>query len=138
MPVPQPRRGSQAYLAALQGGIIGRLPVDDISKADRQRALEAEYRALEAAPGGQPVAWKGSDISAKWWPPHPIRWGSQNCRQYSHTIVFRQSDPDRARFGLPQPGRQLDAARLTAHAMRQSGLAAKRLKFRCGLSLMLE
>ncbi|WP_377287819.1 hypothetical protein [Rhizobium sp. SG2393] len=79
--------GSQAYLAALQGGIIGRLPVDDISKADRQRALEAEYRALEAAPGGQPVAWKGSDISGEVVAAAPYQVGSQNCRQYSHTIV---------------------------------------------------
>ncbi len=79
--------GSQTYLAALQGGIIGRLQVEDLSKADRQRALEAEYRALEAAPGGQPVAWKGSDISGEVVAAAPYQVGSQNCRQYSHTIV---------------------------------------------------
>ncbi|WP_149739842.1 hypothetical protein [Rhizobium sp. RU20A] len=79
--------GSQTYLAALQGGIIGRLPSADLGRADRQRALEAEYRALEAAPGGQPVAWKGSAISGEVVAAAPYQVGSQNCRQYSHTIV---------------------------------------------------
>ncbi len=54
---------SASYIAALGGGVIGRTAGLSISKADRQRALEAEYRALEVARGGQPVVWEGSGIS---------------------------------------------------------------------------
>lgn len=77
--------GSAAYLNALQGGIAGRSGLT-FSESDTQRALEAEYRALEAAPGGQPVTWesrnaKGSVVAAA-----PYQVGTQNCRQYRHVL----------------------------------------------------
>ena len=79
---------SATYIAALQGGIIGRSGVD-ISDSDLQRALEAEYRALEYGQGGQATAWKGDDsgtygqaVAAQ-----PYRVGSQDCRQYTQTVV---------------------------------------------------
>ncbi|WP_244563643.1 hypothetical protein [Ensifer aridi] len=78
---------SAAYIEALQGGIIARLGGVDLSKSDRQRALEAEYRALEAAPGGQPVAWEGRNLSGSVVAAAPYQVGSQNCRQYSHTVT---------------------------------------------------
>ncbi|RVN64708.1 hypothetical protein CN110_30620, partial [Sinorhizobium meliloti] len=53
---------SATYIEALQGGVVSRLGGVDLGKSDRQRALEAEYRALEAAPGGQPVAWQGRGV----------------------------------------------------------------------------
>ncbi len=81
-PRPSP---SAAYITALQGGIVGRSEVS-ISNSDRARALEAEYRALEASPGGQPVAWTGRDVSGQVIAAAPYQVGSQNCRQYTHTV----------------------------------------------------
>ncbi|MCV9997727.1 hypothetical protein OE766_05665 [Pararhizobium sp. YC-54] len=80
---------SASYIAALEGGVIGRQAGLSISKADRQRALEAEYRALEAARGGQPVVWQGSSISGSVVAAAPYQVGSQNCRQYSHTVTVK-------------------------------------------------
>ncbi|ASY55707.1 MULTISPECIES: membrane protein [Sinorhizobium] len=80
---------SAAYIEALQGGVIARLGTIDLGKSDRQRALEAEYRALEAAPGGQPVAWEGRGVSGSVVAAAPYQVGSQNCRQYSHTVVVK-------------------------------------------------
>jgi len=83
---------SASYIAALQGGVIGRGPDLSLRKADRQRALEAEYRALEAAPGGQPVVWQGSGITGSVVAAAPYQVGSQNCRQYSHTVTVKGRD----------------------------------------------
>ena len=43
---------------AMAGGLIGRTLGEDLDRSDRQRALEAEYRALEYTASGQPVAWR--------------------------------------------------------------------------------
>jgi surface antigen len=83
---------SASYIAALGGGVIGRTTGLSISKADRQRALEAEYRALEVARGGQPVVWEGSGISGSVVAAAPYQVGSQNCRQYSHTVTVKGQD----------------------------------------------
>ncbi|WP_429808118.1 hypothetical protein [Ensifer sp. B1-9] len=83
------RMSSTTYIAALQGGVIGRLADLDIGSSDRQRALEAEYRALEAAPGGQPVTWDGRGVSGSVVAAAPYQVGSQNCRQYSHTVTIK-------------------------------------------------
>nr|WP_245262655.1 hypothetical protein [Ensifer sp. BR816] len=80
---------SAAYIEALQGGVIARLGHIELGKSDRQRALEAEYRALEAAPGGQPVAWEGRGVSGSVVAAAPYQVGSQNCRQYSHTVAVK-------------------------------------------------
>ena len=82
-PRPSP---STPYIAALQGGIISRSGVT-ISASDTARALEAEYRALEAARSGQPVAWSGEDISGQVVAAAPYQVGDQNCRQLRHTVV---------------------------------------------------
>ena len=76
---------STPYITALQGGIVGRTGIT-MGTGDRQRALEAEYRALEAAPGGQPVAWSGRGVSGEVVAAAPYQVGSQNCRQYTHTL----------------------------------------------------
>ncbi|OBZ96031.1 membrane protein [Pararhizobium polonicum] len=83
---------SASYIAALGGGVIGRQAGLAISTADRQRALEAEYRALEVARGGQPVVWQGSGISGSVVAAAPYQVGSQNCRQYSHTVTVKGQD----------------------------------------------
>ena len=80
---------SASYIAALGGGVIGRTPGLSISKGDHQRALEAEYRALEAARSGQPVVWQGAGITGSVVAAAPYQVGSQNCRQYSHTVTVK-------------------------------------------------
>ena len=84
----RPAAGSELYITALDGGLVARNPAASLSGADRQRALEAEYRALEAAPGGQPVAWEGSGVNGAVVAAAPYQVGSQNCRQYSHTLTI--------------------------------------------------
>ncbi|NVP54211.1 hypothetical protein [Mycoplana rhizolycopersici] len=78
---------SASYISALEGGLVSKANGITLSTADRQRALEAEYRALEAAPGGQPVIWKGRGVQGSVVAAAPYQVGSQNCRQYSHTVA---------------------------------------------------
>ncbi len=76
---------SVSYISSLQGGIVSRSGIQ-LSRGDYNKALEAEYRALETAPGGQAVTWSGSakgEVVAN----APYQVGNQNCRQYSHTIT---------------------------------------------------
>jgi surface antigen len=69
-----------------------------ISNSDRVRALEAEYKALESSPGGQKVIWDGDGgahgevVAAT-----PYQVGSQNCRQYSHSVSVNGGAPLTAR-----------------------------------------
>ncbi len=77
---------SATFITALDGGIIGNTGLT-MSNSDKQRALEAEYRALEAAPGGQPVDWSGRTMSGVVVAAAPYQVGSQNCRQYTHTVT---------------------------------------------------
>jgi surface antigen len=85
-------QGAGVYITALQGGLVSRNASAQLSKADMQRALEAEYRALEAAPGGQPVVWQGSGVAGSVVAAAPYQVGSQNCRQYSHTLTVEGRD----------------------------------------------
>lgn len=76
-----------AIVEAMAGGLVGGNLGNELDRRDRRRALEAEYRALEYTPAGQAVAWgdsanKGGEVVAG----SPYRVGSQNCRQYSHTV----------------------------------------------------
>ena len=77
---------SAVYIAALQGGIVSRTGVE-LSRSQTQRALEAEYRALEAAPGGQPVTWAGGEVRGEVVAAAPYQVGQQNCRQFTHKVV---------------------------------------------------
>lgn len=83
----QPRVGT-AIVEAMAGGLIGGQVGAGLDSQDRRRALEAEYRALEHTPAGQGVAWgsrngRGGEVIAG----SPYRVGSQDCRQYSHTVT---------------------------------------------------
>lgn len=78
---------SASIAEAMAGGLIGRTLGGDLDRADSQRALEAEYRALEYTASGQSVAWQGSGrLSGQVVAAPPYRVGSQNCRQYTHTV----------------------------------------------------
>lgn len=83
---PIKSNSSATFITALDGGIVSHTGLT-ISDSDKQRALEAEYRALEAAPGGQPVVWSGRNISGQVVAAAPYQVGSQNCRQYTHTVT---------------------------------------------------
>lgn len=77
-----------AIVEAMAGGLVGALGGAELDSRDRRRALEAEYRALEYMQAGQAVFWgkAGSDRYGEVVPGSPYRVGSQDCRQYKHTI----------------------------------------------------
>lgn len=81
------KKVATAIIAAMAGGLIGGAIGTGLDDRQRRSALEAEYRALEYTQGGQPVSWKspsgpyGEVVAAQ-----PYRVGSQDCRQYSHTV----------------------------------------------------
>ena len=81
-----PPNRSEAILAALNGGVLPQQTVGALSSSDRLRALEAEYKALESAPGGLPIEWKSPDgrSSGQVTAATPYQVGRQNCRQYLH------------------------------------------------------
>ncbi len=80
--------GAAAIAEAMGGGLIGGDIGNGLRQEDRRSALEAEYRALEYTPVGQRVNWQSADrrhagevVAAA-----PYRVGSQDCRQYVHTV----------------------------------------------------
>lgn len=77
---------STPFLANLEGGIVGRSGVQ-LDRGDQTKALEAEYKALEMAPVGNPVSWTGDDASGQVVANAPYQVGNQNCRQYSHSLT---------------------------------------------------
>jgi surface antigen len=93
---PEP---SAFYIQALKGGLVSKITDIKLSSADRSRALEAEYRVLESTPSGQTVAWEGSGgMTGQVIAAVPYQVGSQNCRQYSHSITLKTgAEPKRAR-----------------------------------------
>lgn len=85
----QPQRAMSASIVDAMGdGLIGGQIGAALDGRERRRAIEAEYRALEYTPAGQGVAWgrKGASIQGEVVAGSPYRVGSQNCRQYTHTI----------------------------------------------------
>ena len=85
-----PSGGDQtAIIKSMRGGLVGGSIGAGLSDDEKSHALEAEYRALEYGQGGQATAWKGDDsgtygqaVAAQ-----PYRVGSQDCRQYTQTVV---------------------------------------------------
>lgn len=84
-----------ALLEPLQGGLIGRVDLPPISRADRLAALQSEYRALEFTPPGDAVNWRSGDsaLSGAVVPSQPYRVGSQDCRQYTHKVTSGAGAP---------------------------------------------
>lgn len=93
---PVAEASSGDILKKLHGGIIGQKIGSELSPAGRQLALEAEYRALEEAPGGKAVTWQSPDGTASGSvvaaPPYQV--GSQNCRQYTHKVTINGAEQD--------------------------------------------
>lgn len=85
---------SAYYIQALKGGLVSRIGGVKLSGSDKARALEAEYKVLEAAPSGQTVAWEGSgEVKGEVMAAVPYQVGSQNCRQYTHSVVIKDGAP---------------------------------------------
>ena len=86
----QVRKSASEMADAMAGGLIGGSLGGSLSAGDRRKALEAEYRALEYGQSGQAVAWTGKSDgrSGTVVPAQPYRVGSQDCRQYSHTVTI--------------------------------------------------
>lgn len=84
---PSAQPAGQAIIKAMAGGLIGGNVGSGLSSSEKVQALEAEYRALEYSPVGQSVIWGnkagryGEVVAAQ-----PYRVGSQDCRQYTHTV----------------------------------------------------
>jgi surface antigen len=76
----------EAIISAMDGGLIGGSIGSNLKESDRRTALQAEYRALEYTPGGKAVEWQGSGVSGSVTAAQPYRVGSQDCRQYMHTV----------------------------------------------------
>jgi surface antigen len=93
---PEP---SAFYIQALKGGLVSKIADVKLSTADRSRALEAEYKVLESTPSGQTVAWDGSGgLKGQVIAAVPYQVGSQNCRQYTHSIALKSgAEPKVAR-----------------------------------------
>ena len=75
-------------VSAMNGGLVGGSVGSGLSDAEKRKGLEAEYKALEYTASGQKVTWK-SDSSTHYGEviaAPPYRVGSQDCRQYTHTI----------------------------------------------------
>ncbi len=79
---------ASSFVAAMGGGLIGGQAGNGLDSGDRRRALEAEYQALEYGQAGQAIPWAGdAGSSGQVIAYQPYRVGSQDCRQYAHTVV---------------------------------------------------
>lgn len=72
---------------ALGDGLIGRDKKQRLSADARNRALDAEYQALQFMPAGQTVPWEAGGLKGTVVPTQLYRVGSQDCRGYSQTVV---------------------------------------------------
>lgn len=85
---PSGAKVAATIISAMDGGLIGGSIGAGLSEAEKRSGLEAEYKALEYTASGQKVTWK-SDRSAHYGEvvaAQPYRVGSQDCRQYTHTV----------------------------------------------------
>jgi surface antigen len=80
---------ANASIKALEGGMISRINGLKISDQDRFTALKTEYKALEAAPGGQELVWQGDGMTGSVVAAAPFQVGNQNCRQYRQTVIVK-------------------------------------------------
>lgn len=95
---PGERQIAASIMGAMAGGLVGGAVGRGLNERERRLALEAEYRALEYTPSGEAVTWRSeaSSRAGEVIAGQPYSVGSQNCRQYSHTI-FTGAEPQTAR-----------------------------------------
>lgn len=97
-PTSAERPLASAIVDAMAGGLVGGTLGARLDSRDRRIALESEYRTLEYTPAGQSVTWgtRGSRRYGEVVAGAPYRVGSQDCRQYSHTVYY-DGQPQAAR-----------------------------------------
>lgn len=77
---------------AVVGGLIGSSIGKDLDEADRQAAIEAEYRALEYE---EEARWRNEESGNYGYikPRRSFRRSGADCREYEHT-VYIEGEPD--------------------------------------------
>jgi surface antigen len=76
-------------ISAMNGGLVGGTVGAGLNAHEKRSALEAEYKALEYTASGQQVAWQGdAGHSGQVVAAQPYRVGSQDCRQYTQTVLI--------------------------------------------------
>lgn len=74
--------------AKMQGGLANDSTAKGLGRSELRLALAAEFNALEYGQSGKPIRWEGgSGHSGEVVPAQPYRVGSQDCRQYMHSLV---------------------------------------------------
>jgi surface antigen len=83
-------RVAATIVGAAVGGIVGSEIGRSMDKQDRMLAQRAEYDAFERGPSGQVVRWQNPDNGryGEVVPMAPYRRGSQDCRDFTHTIFI--------------------------------------------------
>lgn len=78
-------------VGAVIGGIVGSEIGRSLDEADRLRAQEAEYRALEYNDTGVASPWRNQSSGhyGSVVPGRPYLRGGLNCREYTHTIYVQ-------------------------------------------------
>jgi surface antigen len=79
-------------LGAAAGGIIGYGVGQWLNDRDRRIAEDTHYRALETGQSNQRLYWRSPDSNAygEVMPSRPYRIGTEDCRDYTHTIYVDQ------------------------------------------------
>jgi surface antigen len=75
---------------AVVGGVIGSSIGKKLDDADRRRAQDAEYEALEHGEDGRYTEWRGENTShrGRVTPGRSYTYRHQRCREYSHTVYI--------------------------------------------------
>ncbi|KQZ94209.1 hypothetical protein ASD64_04890 [Mesorhizobium sp. Root157] len=87
-PAANTGRVGATVISAMGGGLVSGSIGSGLSEREKRSGLEAEYKALEYTAGGKPVTWKGDQANhyGEVVAAQPYRVGSQDCRQYTHTV----------------------------------------------------
>jgi surface antigen len=91
-------RAAATVAGVLVGGLIGNQIGKDLDDEERERALEAEYRALEYGPDDEPTEWRGSRDGYHGYTKPGRRYTQHNmqCREFTSTIYIN-GRPETAR-----------------------------------------
>ncbi len=75
-------------MSSMMGGLAAGPAGARLGDDERRLALAAEFRALEQTQPGEAVSWRSETgaFAGQVVPGAPYRVGSQDCRQYTHTV----------------------------------------------------
>lgn len=76
--------------AVIGGALLGALGGNLLDQRDKRLAAEAQQRALEAGPTGQPVAWTNPDTGHQGsvTPTRTYQSGNTYCREFQSDVVI--------------------------------------------------